>query len=320
MDHLPGPRPPRPLRKAAALLLSAVVAGTFFGPAVTAVAAEAGTGNILGRLICESGAPVAGEVIAIDEDTGQVYSTTALPDGAYAITAVPAGRYAVMFRPSEEAAADAPFGYVEAWFPHARRGDDAARVVVDVGVDTVAVDSSLTAAARVRGAVAAGTGSFAVALLDEPTPVDPFDGDTLVAEVDPTGSFALRAPAGEYELVVYRRVGFDWQPYFAADGVVRAARGGDVALTPLGLPEPGAVELVLRHTDGEPATETDVTLIREGSARIERDGLTDEVGRVLFEALAPGTYTVAVDDDDVVAPDVVRVEAGRFVELSDQKG
>jgi hypothetical protein len=318
VQHRSGERHPRSFRRAAALLLSAVVAGSFFGPAVVAVAAEPGTGSILGRLTSASGAPIAGDVVAIDEATGQSYRATAEPDGAYAITDVPAGRYAVLFRPSEAAVPDAPFGYVDTWFPDARRGDDAARVIVDIGAETLAVDASLHAAGRVTGVLGGAAGNYAVALLDEPTPVDPFDGDTLAAEVDDTGGFAVRAPAGEYALVVYRRVGHDWQPYALSEGPVGVESRSDVAVPPLALPEPGALELSLHDETSAPAVDVEVILTRECAERIERDGLTDAAGRVTFDGLAPGTYTVAVEGRPEVA--VVTVDSGRDSVITEQWG
>ncbi|MFG6446376.1 carboxypeptidase regulatory-like domain-containing protein [Microbacterium sp. P07] len=297
MHQRDGARQPRSLRKAAALLVSAVVAGSFFSPTGVAVAtaAEPGTGRILGRLASETGEPVAGDVVAIDESTGQAYSATAQSNGAYAITGVPAGRYAVLFRPSEAAMPGAPYGYVDAWYPNARRGDGAARVIVDVGTETLAVDSALCAAGRVTGVLAGIPGTYAVALLDEPTPVDPFDGDTLVAELDAAGEFALRAPAGGYELLVYRRSGHDWHPYAVAETRVEVESRSPVGIPVIAAPAAGAAELVLRDDDGGLAVEADVILRNTGSSRVERDGLTDDAGRVVFEGLASGTYTVAVN-------------------------
>jgi uncharacterized surface anchored protein len=309
VQHRSGERPPRSFRRTAALLLSAVVAGSFFAPVSAAVAVEAGTGSILGRLTSASGAPVAGDILAIDEATGQSYRATAESDGAYAITDVPAGRYAVLFRPSEVAVPDAPFGYVDTWFPNSRRGDDAARVIVDVGAETLAVDSSLRAAGRVTGVVEGAAGSYAVALLDEPTPVDPFDGDTLAVEVDQGGGFAVRASAGEYALVVYRRVGHDWQPYALGEEPVGVESRSDARVSPFTVPEPGAVHLSLSDEKSAPAVEVEVTLTRECAERIERDGLTDAAGRVVFDGLAPGTY-IATVEGGVKLP-AVTVASGR---------
>lgn len=315
MNHPNGSHRPGALRRAAALFASAVVAGSFLAPAA-AVAAEPGTGRILGRLASDTGQAVAGDVVAIDESTGQAYRTTARSDGGYAISDVPAGRYAVLFRPSEIALPDAPFGYVEAWFPNVRRGDDATRVIVDAGAETLAVDAALTAAGRVTGAISGADGRYAVALLNEPTPVDPFDGDTLVVESEPTGRFALRAPAGRYELLVYRRSGHDWLPYALAEETVELSSRSDVEVTPVVVPAAGAVELLLCAEDGAFAAEADVTLARQGCVRVERDGLTDHTGRVLFEGLAPGRYAVAVDGVARTPSLVVTIEPDRVARIT----
>ncbi|RKT36005.1 carboxypeptidase family protein [Microbacterium sp. AG1240] len=317
MNHSNGSHRPGALRRAAALLASAVVAGSFLAP-TAAVAAEPGTGRILGRLASETGEPIAGDIVAIDETTGRAYSATARSDGGYAISDVPAGRYAVLFRPADIALPGAPFGYAEAWFPNVRRGDDAARVIVDAGVETVDVDAVLSAAGRVSGVVSGAAGEYAVALLDEPTPVDPFDGDTLVVEIDRAGRFALRAPAGGYELLVYRRCGHEWLPYALSEERVELSSRSDVEVAPVVVPMAGAVELHLCADDGAFATHADVTLARQGCLRVERDGLTDHTGRVLFEGLAPGRYAVAVDGVARTPSLVVTVEPDRVARIADR--
>lgn len=69
--------------------------------------AQQGTGTVRGRVVSESGAPVAGaRVTVVNVGTGAEHSVAAGDSGAFTVRALPAGRYAVRIRAIDHRAAE----------------------------------------------------------------------------------------------------------------------------------------------------------------------------------------------------------------------
>lgn len=311
----------RRTRRFGAIGLAAALAGALLSP-LPASAAEA-TGSIQGRLVNATGVAVAGQVTAASGDVSR--TATAEADGSYEIDGLAPGSYTVRFEPSDAAAVHAPFGYVDAWFPNVRHPDDATRVVVNAGSDTLFVDSALTAASRVSGRVGGAPGDYVVALVDRPAPENPLDGLTYASRTASDGSFEFRASAfDDYQLLVYRASGDEWLPYYVdLDGEFDLEVGSaqDVEVFSLqAIPAPGALDFFLQLPDGSPAAGFEATAFRTGGGGISRTATTDANGRAHFDELPPGTWNVTVNEVDRVYPPLfvrgMLVVSGRTSDLT----